>query len=59
MREDQDLWDAVALLEQGRSSALLVVDPLDPSHLLGLVTRASVTHLLRSRRVPLPGDTLP
>ena len=59
MREDQDLWDAVALLEQGRLAALLVVDPLDPSHLLGLVTRASVTRLLRSRRSPLPGDTLP
>jgi len=59
VREDQDLWDAVALLEQGRLGALLVVDHLDPAHLLGLVTRASVTRLLRSRHVPLPDDRLP
>ena len=59
VREDQDLWDAVALLEQGRSAALLVVDPLDPGHLLGLVTRASVARLLRSRRAPVPHDRLP
>jgi len=59
VREDQDLWDAVALLEQGRLGALLVVDHLDPAHLLGLVTRASVTRLLRSRHVPMPDDRLP
>ena len=31
VREDQDLWDAVALLEQGRLAAVVVVDPLDPA----------------------------
>jgi Zn-dependent protease len=59
VREDQDLWDAVTILEQGRLAALLVVDPLDPGHLMGLVTRASVTRLLRSRRARLPDDSRP
>ncbi len=49
VREDQELWDAVTILEQGRLRALLVVDPHDPAILLGLVTRASVMHLLRAR----------
>jgi len=56
VRGDQELWDAVAILERGRLGALVVVDPLDPSHLTGLVTRASVTRLLRTRRAPLPDD---
>jgi Zn-dependent protease len=49
LSQDQDLWDAVALLEQGRMGAVLVVDRADPPVLLGLVTRASVSRLLRSR----------
>ncbi len=59
VREDQELWDAVALLEQGRQGAVRVVATFDPGQLLGLVTRASVTRLLRSRRRPMPDDTLP
>jgi len=56
VRDDQVLWDAVALLEQGRSRALLVVDRRDPGVMLGLVTRASVMRLLRARDRRLPGD---
>ena len=49
----------LAILEQGRLAALLVVDTVDPGVLRGLVTRASVTRLLRSRgnRDELPDDT--
>jgi len=56
VRQDQQLWDAVAILEQGRQGALLVVDATDPGHLLGMVTRASVTRVLKKGTRVVPDD---
>jgi CBS domain-containing protein len=47
--EGQRLWDAVAILERDRVNAVPVVAPDDRARLLGLVTRAAVQRLLRSR----------
>ncbi len=47
--EGQRLWDAVAILERDRVNAVPVVAPDDQARLLGLVTRAAVQRLLRSR----------
>ena len=47
--EGQRLWDAVAILERDRVSAVPVVAPDDRARLLGLVTRSAVQRLLRGR----------
>jgi CBS domain-containing protein len=47
--EDQRLWDAVAILERDRVSAVPVVASDDRGHLLGLVTRQAVQRLVRAR----------
>lgn len=47
--EGQRLWDAVAILERDRVSAVPVVAPDDRRRLLGLVTRSAVQRLLRVR----------
>lgn len=47
--EGQGLWDAVAILERDRASAVPVVAPDDRGRLLGLVTRPGVQQVLRAR----------
>jgi Zn-dependent protease/CBS domain-containing protein len=44
------LWDAVLRFDASRVEGLPVVDPADPHHLVGLVTRDSVFRTLRVRR---------
>jgi CBS domain-containing protein len=53
--EGQRLWDAVAILERDRVSAVPVVASDDHGRLLGLVTRSTVQRLLRARSRPAAG----
>jgi len=46
---DEPLLDTVARFEKTRREAFAVVDPTEPSRLLGLVTRERVHALMRSR----------
>ena len=50
VHELDPLWDAVLRFDASRVEGLPVVDPLDPKHLVGLVTRDSVFRTLRMRR---------
>ena len=50
VHELDPLWDAVLRFDASRVEGLPVVDPTDPKHLVGLVTRDSVFRTLRMRR---------
>jgi Zn-dependent protease/CBS domain-containing protein len=49
VHELDPLWDAVLRFDASRVEGLPVVDPADPRHLVGLVTRDSVFRTLRVR----------
>ncbi|HTS14578.1 MAG TPA: site-2 protease family protein [Candidatus Sulfotelmatobacter sp.] len=50
VHELDPLWDAVLRFDASQVDGLPVVDPSDPRHLIGLVTRDSVFKTLRLRR---------
>ena len=50
VHELDPLWDAVLRFDASQVDGLPVVDPGDPRHLIGLVTRDSVFKTLRMRR---------